>query len=98
MAAGIVGDNGMRDPMLAELPGGQTGALVARPCLVDPDMHRDAGIVGAVNGGQGSPPIDGREPAGIAMGQDLDAAAAALSPMRRFDQAKPVLADRAVDR
>ena len=41
MAAGIVGDHGVRHAVLAELPGGERGALVARPRLVDPDMDAE---------------------------------------------------------
>ena len=39
--AGIVGDHGMRNAVLAEFEGGERGALIARPRLVDPDMDRD---------------------------------------------------------
>ena len=98
MAAGIIGDHRVGDAVLAEFPGGQAGALVARPRLVDPHMHRDPRIISAVDRRQGGAPIDRREPAGVAVGQDLHRAAPALSPMRVFDQPEPVLADRAVDR
>jgi len=69
MAADIVGDDDVRHPVLAQFPGGQAGALVARAGLVDPDMNRDAGIVRDIDGGQRRTPIDRRQPAGIAMGQ-----------------------------
>ena len=83
-------------PCCAELPGGEAGALVARPGLVDPDMHRDARIVGAVDRRQRGAPIDRRQPAGIAMGQDLDATGLPpLAPLRLGDQRQAVLADRA---
>jgi hypothetical protein len=52
VAAGIVDDDRMRDTVLAELPGGAAGALVARTGLVDPDMDRDAVILGAVDWGE----------------------------------------------
>ena len=38
MAAGIVGDDGMRHAVRAELEGGERGALIARPRLVHPHM------------------------------------------------------------
>ena len=61
-------------PCLRELPGRQAGALVARPRLVDPDMDRDAGIVRLVDRRQRGAPVDGGEPAGVAMGERVDAA------------------------
>src|SRR5260370_8106849 len=73
MTAGIVGDDGVRHPVLAEFPGGQAGALVARPCLIDPDMHRDAGFMGAVNRRQRGTPIPPRTPPPLAMAHPLDA-------------------------
>ena len=48
MACGIVRDDRMRNPVLPELPRGQASPLIARAGLVDPDMHRDARIVGRV--------------------------------------------------
>ena len=98
VAAGIVDDDRVRDAVLAELPGGEAGALVARPGLVDPDMDRDAVVMGAIDRRQRGAPIDGREPAGVAMGQDLDRRSVALAPPGLGDQPRAVLADRAVDR
>ena len=86
------------DPVLAELPGGEAGALVARPGLVDPDMERDAGIMRAIDRRQRRAPIDRGEPAGIAMGQDLDRPRGAAAAPGLLDQPGAVLADRAVDR
>src|SRR5262249_59627130 len=45
MTAGIVGNHGMRHAMLAELPSGQGGALIARPRLVGEDVDGNAVIV-----------------------------------------------------
>ena len=78
MAAGVVGDHGVRHAVLAELPGGQRGALVARPRLVDPDMDGDARVVRQIDRRGRGAPIDGREPAGVAMGQHVDALAGLL--------------------
>ena len=49
VAAGVVGDHRMADAVMAELPGGERGALVARPRLVDPDMDADALVMGHVD-------------------------------------------------
>ena len=54
--------------------------------------------MGAIDRRQRSAPIDRREPAGIAMRQDLDPATPALRGKGRLDQAEPVLAERAIDR
>ena len=79
MAAGIVGDHRMRDPVIEQFPGGQAGALVARSGLIDPDMNRNALVVGDVDRRKSGAPIDGRQPAGVAMGQQIDLCAAILS-------------------
>ena len=90
VAAGVVGDHGVGHAVLAEFPGRQRGALVARAGFVDPDMDGDAGIVGLVDRRERGAPIDGGEPAGVAMGQDVDRA-------RRWrpacDQRQPVSTD-----
>src|SRR5882672_10467293 len=98
MPAGIVGNDRMRDAVLPQFPGGEAGALVARPGFVDPDMEGDALVMGAVDRRERRAPIDRRQPAGIAMGKDLDCAAAGLYAKRRLDQAEPMLAEPAVDR
>src|SRR4029079_11724937 len=94
MSAGIVGDDGMRHAMSTELKRGERGALIARPRLVHPDMDRDAGIVRAVDGRERRAPIDTSKPAGVAMGEDIDARALLLFGMR-FDDAKSALTDLA---
>jgi len=69
---GIVDDDRVRDPVLAELPSGKAGALIARPRLVDPDMDWDAILMSTIDRGEGCTPIDGGEPAGITVSKDLD--------------------------
>ena len=96
MAADIVGDHRMRHAVLAELEGGQRGALVARPGLVDPDMDRDAGIVRGVDRRGGGAPIDGRQPTGVAMGENIDRRAA-LGRRELGDESGAVAADGAAD-
>ena len=60
--AGVVDDDGVRNTVLAELPGGEAGALIARPGLVDPDMDRNTLVVGAVNRGERSAPVGSGKP------------------------------------
>src|SRR5205814_4427035 len=55
VAAGVVDDHRVGDAVLAQLPGGQRGALVARARLVDPDVDREARVVGRVDAGQRRP-------------------------------------------
>ena len=98
MPAGVVGDHGMGHAVLAELPGGQRRALVARPRLVDPDMDSDAALVRGVDRRGRGAPIDGGEPAGVAMGENLDRFARLFFARGdRLDELHPVPADRPVD-
>src|SRR4029077_8412012 len=94
VAAGIVSDHGVRHAVLAEFPGRQAGALVARPRLVDPDMDRQTGIVRLVDRRQRRAPVDGGEPACIAVGEGIEAWAARLEPA---DLAQAMLADAPAD-
>src|SRR6516225_12076939 len=48
VTGGVVDDHRMWNTVLRELPSGEPGALVARPRLVDPDMHRDSVVMGAI--------------------------------------------------
>ena len=82
VAAGIVDDQRVRHAVAAQLPGGQRGALVARAGLVDPDMHRDARPRGLVDRRGGGAPVDGGEPAGVAVGEDVDRLARLLASRR----------------
>src|SRR5262249_6685266 len=63
--------------------------------LVYPHVQVDALVEGAVDGSKCGAPIDASEPAGIAMGEDVDAPAALLLRMRA-DQPKAMLADPVV--
>ena len=92
MAAGVVGDHGVRDAVMPEFPGGERGALIARPGLVDPDVDRDAALMRQVDRRGRRAPIDRRQPAGVAMGQDVDRFAGLLS--RRSPRSAPGRAGR----
>src|SRR5439155_10462953 len=94
VAAGVVGNHGVRHAVLAELPGGQAGPLIAGPRFVNPDMDRDAGIVRLVDRRQCRAPVDGGEPAGVAVGEGVDALAARLEAA---DLAEAMLADAPAD-
>ena len=84
MAAGVVDDDRMRNLLGPELESRQACALIARTRLVDPDVEIDAGPRRLVDGRDRRAPVDGGEPAGVAMGQDVEAAA--LAPRAFFNQ------------
>ena len=74
-AADIVDDHSMRNAVLAEFEGRNAGALVARPGLVDPDMHVHALLVRKVYGRRRRAPVDRSQRPGIAVRQHIDRAA-----------------------
>ena len=92
MAAHVVGDDRVRHAVLAQFPGGEAGALVARPRLVHPDVDGDAPVVGGVDGRGGRAVVDKGQPAGVAVGQHVDRLAA-LAPADLLDERHAVLAD-----
>ncbi len=96
MAAGIVGDHRVGHAVLAELPGGERSALIARAGLVDPDMDAQPAVMRQIDRRRGGADVDGGEPAGIAMGEQVDRLAALLG-RDRLDQRQAVAADRLVD-
>ena len=73
MPAGVVGNHGVRHAMPAEFPGSERRTLIARPGFVHPDMQVDPRVVRRVDWRKGGAPIDGRQPAGVAVGQHVDA-------------------------
>ena len=85
----------MRDAVVQQFPGGQAGALIARPGLIDPDMDCDPLVMGQVDRRQCRAPIDGRQPAGVAMGQQIDRSAAVVSFPNIGDQLGAMSADGA---
>ena len=84
--------------MTAQLPGGERRALIARPGLVDPDMDRDAAIMGQVDRRQRGAPVDRRQPAGVAVGEHVDRTVLAGVRPRLFDDLQAVPADGLVGR
>ena len=97
MAAGIVDDQRVRHAVAGHLPGGQLGALVARARLVDIDVDRNAGFGGEIDRRGGGAVVDGGQPAGIAVGQDVDRFAGLLGRGDLPDDLQAVLADAAVE-
>ena len=83
---------------MSKLPGGERCTLIAGPGFVDPDMD---GMVAAVmrqidRGGRGTP-IDGCQPAGIAMGQHVDGFALLLFRRDCLDHRDSVPGNALVD-
>ena len=97
MAAGIVDDQRVRHAVAGHLPGGELGALVARARLVDIDVDRNAGLGGEIDRRGGGAVVDRRQPAGIAVGEDVDRLAGLLLRRDPLDDLKAVPADRAVE-
>ena len=92
MAAGVVGDHRMRHPFAQQFESGEARALIARARLIDPDMDRDSGARRLVNRRQRRPPVDGREPARVAMGEDVHRATG-IPVCRCANQPRAVIAD-----
>ncbi len=94
VAAGIVGDDRVADTVPAEFPGGQTGALVERPGLIDPHMEVDSVLDGRVNGRGRRAVFHACQPAGVAVSENVDRPARIL-PGDGFDQRPSVFPDPA---
>ena len=97
MAAGIVDDQRMGNAVIVELPGGELGALVARPRFIDIDMNRNAFFAGKIDRRRRGSVIHGGEPAGIAMGEDIHRLAWLLARGDLLDDREAMLADGAVE-
>ena len=78
---GVVGDQGHRDAVAHQLPGGQPSALEPRPRLVHPDVDLLARLDCRTDDAQRGAVIHRRQRAGVAMGQDVRPIAA-RSPRR----------------
>jgi hypothetical protein len=89
-AGGVVGDDGVRHTVLAKFPGGQQ-ALVARTRFGNPDVDVDSLIERRIHRRQRGAVVDGRQPAGVAVGHHFEPA---RRPGRR-SKWQPVVADAA---
>jgi hypothetical protein len=94
-AAGVVGDDRVRHPVVTQFEGGQRCALIAWPGLVDPYMHRDTLVVRQVNGCQRRPVINCGEPTRITVREDLYGAAGIFA-CHGIDELHAMLANRPV--
>jgi hypothetical protein len=81
-------------PWLSQFPGGQAGALVQGPGFIHPDMDIDPLVVGRVDRGRGRTVLDGGQPAGVAVGQDVDGRPI-FALADGLDEAQAVTADQA---
>ena len=97
VAAGIVDDQGVRHAMAGHFPGGELRALIARARFVDIDVDRNAGLDRQIDRRGGGAVIDRRQPAGVAMGEDVDPFARLLPGGDLLDDGEPVAADGAVE-
>ena len=89
MAAGVVGDDSMRDAVLAELPRGQLGALIPRPRFIDPNVDWQPAVVGRVDRSRRRSVIHECQPSGIAMSQDVHGLSAFRARAIRWINSKP---------
>src|SRR5208337_4680645 len=97
VAAGVVDDQRMRGSVMNELPGGERRALVARPSLVDIDVDRYPLLHREVDRRGRCAVVDGGEPAGVAMSEDVDRLSGRLFLGDLANNGEPVPADGAVD-
>ncbi len=92
--AGVVRDDGVRHAVRAQFEGGERRALVARAGLVHPDMDGKPGVMRHIDRRERGAPVHAGEPAGIAVGEDVDGfARLALGGLA--DQRQAVFADLA---
>ena len=77
-----VRDQRVRHPLLAQLPGGEPGALEPRARLAHPHERLEAGPRGAVHRSQRRAPVLDRQPSGVAVREDAGAAPEQFQPVR----------------
>ena len=58
--------------MISKFISSETGTLVSRTGLVNPYMNINAFVISHVHRGQGRTVINGSQPAGIAVGEDVN--------------------------
>ena len=72
VTTGIVGDDGVLNPLLAKFPGRQAGTLVERTGFIHPDMDIKTMIKSSIDRCRGGAVFDAGQPSGIAVGQYID--------------------------
>ena len=95
VAARIVHNHRMRHAVLRQLPRGQTGALIARTGLVHPDMQGNPRLKRRINRCQRRAPIHRRQPARVAVCQDIHRLGLVL--ITGANQRQPVPPDGLID-
>src|SRR3546814_10859898 len=85
----------MQHAMFGQFERGQRRALVARARLVHPDVERNACVMRQIERRKRGPIVDRREPARVAMGQDIERTAGPAG-RHRAQYAKAMLAYGAV--
>jgi len=72
MTTGVIRHDGVFDAVLAQLPCREPGTLIQGTCFVNPDMHVDPFIKRRIDGRGGRAVFNAGQPAGIAMGKDMN--------------------------
>ena len=72
MTTGIVGDDGVLNPVFTQFPGCQPGPLVERAGFIHPDMDIEAVVKSCIDRCCGGAVFDAGQPSGIAVGQYIN--------------------------
>ena len=67
----VIDDHGVRHTLTRQLIGRERCPLIARPGLIHPNMNVQPGAMGLINRCQRRSPVNGRQPARIAVGEHL---------------------------
>ena len=97
MPAGVVDDDRVGHAGLSQFPGRQIGALVAWAGFVDPHMDVHTGFKRLIDRGGRRAPAQAGQPAGVAMGQHIQRAAARFHRRGLLKNRKAMIADRGID-
>jgi len=81
MPACIVNDQSVRNLMLGKFPGREMRPLITWSCLVHPNMEINPSFVGLVDRRDCSAPVNGRQPSGIAMRENVQWTRGFLVPL-----------------
>ncbi len=92
MAAHVVGNHRVGNPLLEKFPRGEAGPLIAGPSFIYPHVYLDAQLLGLVDGRRGRAVVHKGQPARVAVGHDVDRFPL-LAAGNFFDNLDPMLAD-----
>ena len=96
MTTGIINNQGMGNVFLGKFPGSQLGALVPWPGFIHADVNGYSGLVGSIDRRSGRAVIHKGQPAGIAVGENIDRFTI-FAIAYLFDDLQSVLADAAAE-